>query len=352
MTYSTNWTETVTHSVTLTYSSTDHIRHFLNSGGYLEIAASESITGTNTKNTSWKTLISEIGVITFGRSATTSTGSGSASSIGFSNITTTDQVIYQKLGPSYSPNQYRIYARKDSAGTSIIFTIQFADLSSQPNVPWGTDEPVIGTITSVVSSVRASGVNVSVVSPTVSSSSFGTGPANTAVPVISGTRNVGNVLTASTGTWVGPTPITYSYQWYRSTGVSLGTGSTYTIQSGDAGTYLYCAVTATNSYGSSTSTTVLIGPILSPPVNTVSPTITGTAAVNSTLTLTNAGTWTGRTPITYIYQWRRSNGTVVGANTTYTAGTGDRTFSLSCTVIASNADGTTTQTSNSIGPIP
>ena len=76
-------------------------------------------------------------------------------------------------------------------------------------------------------------------------------PANTAVPTISGTVSIGQVLTSTTGTWTGvPTP-TYTYQWQRgTTNISGATSSTYTIQLGDGGYTLRCVVTATNVVGS------------------------------------------------------------------------------------------------------
>jgi len=49
------------------------------------------------------------------------------------------------------------------------------------------------------------------------------------------------------------------------------------------------------------------------PLNTVAPTVTGTAQVGKTLT-TNNGSWTGSLPISYTYQWQLcSGGTVVSA---------------------------------------
>ena len=40
-------------------------------------------------------------------------------------------------------------------------------------------------------------------------------PTNQSPPTITGTTEVGSTLTATTGTWNGTTPITYTYQWRR-----------------------------------------------------------------------------------------------------------------------------------------
>ena len=80
-------------------------------------------------------------------------------------------------------------------------------------------------------------------------------PANAVAPVISGTAQSGQVLSATQGTWTGDWPLTFTYQWSRD-GVDLGgaTSSTYTVVSGDVGHLLTCRVTATNSLGSASST--------------------------------------------------------------------------------------------------
>jgi hypothetical protein len=69
------------------------------------------------------------------------------------------------------------------------------------------------------------------------------------------------VLSASTGTWTGTTPIGYSYQWRRcdSAGancfsISGATGSTYQVTNADGGSSLRVLVTAVNAVGSSVAT--------------------------------------------------------------------------------------------------
>ncbi len=51
--------------------------------------------------------------------------------------------------------------------------------------------------------------------PTAIVTSAGTLPVNTVAPSISGTDQVGQTLSASTGTWSGTGPLNYAYQWQR-----------------------------------------------------------------------------------------------------------------------------------------
>jgi hypothetical protein len=86
-------------------------------------------------------------------------------------------------------------------------------------------------------------------------------PTNQSPPTISGTAQAGNTLTASSGSWAGTAPITYSYQWRRCD--KNGTGcaniggadsSTYLLKSGDVNDTLRVRVTAKNSDGSAQAT--------------------------------------------------------------------------------------------------
>lgn len=76
-------------------------------------------------------------------------------------------------------------------------------------------------------------------------------PSNRVAPAITGSPVVGQVLTCSSGTWIGSPAPSFAYQWKRN-GTVLGgaTASTYTLVSGDNLQDITCEVTATNSRGS------------------------------------------------------------------------------------------------------
>ena len=80
-------------------------------------------------------------------------------------------------------------------------------------------------------------------------------PAQTSPPTISGTAAVGQTLTATTGSWKGTQPITFSVKWQacnnegESCALNGAIGTTYTVKSGDAGKRLRIKVIAKNTAG-------------------------------------------------------------------------------------------------------
>jgi hypothetical protein len=184
-------------------------------------------------------------------------------------------------------------------------------------------------------------------------------PSNTAPPVISGTAQDGQTLTASTGTWTGTPTISYSYQWQscNSSGgscsnVSGATGSTYTLGHGDVGTTLRVIVTATNSAGSATATSEASAVVVAlAPSNTTPPSISGTAQDGQTLTA-SSGTWNGTPPLTYTYQWQSCDSlgesclAISGAtSSSHMLGAGEVGDTLRVVVTATNAGGSASSSS-------
>ena len=177
-------------------------------------------------------------------------------------------------------------------------------------------------------------------------------PANTALPTISGTAQVGDTLTASTGTWTN-SPTSYSYQWNAGgTAISGATSSTYTLISGEVGNTITVTVTATNSSGSTSATSSAVGPVTASgaPVNTALPTISGTTQVGDILTA-STGTWTN-SPTSYSYQWNEDGTAISGAtSSSYTLVSGEVGDTITVTVTATNSSGSTPATSSAVGPV-
>ena len=98
-------------------------------------------------------------------------------------------------------------------------------------------------------------------------------PTNTVAPVISGTNNIGEVLTTTDGTWTGTPAPTFAYQWFRGAAAISGqTATTYTIQSQDlhpTAQAITCQVTGTNASGTAVATSNIITPVILPFVFTI-----------------------------------------------------------------------------------
>jgi hypothetical protein len=170
------WNGTLNHTVSLNFGSYAGARYFFNSGSNIQISGSNTnvpADGSQAKSNDWATILANMGTITMNYNSTSTTGSGStAGSVGFYQLTTSPQTIFTKAtaSPTYSPNQYDILAQIDGTGGIVTFTIQFQDLSGQPNAPWGTDEYVEGTLSSLVQTYYATGSNVSVALPIITQS--------------------------------------------------------------------------------------------------------------------------------------------------------------------------------------
>ena len=84
--------------------------------------------------------------------------------------------------------------------------------------------------------------------------SVGIGPVFTSYPSISGSTDVGGVLTCSPGTATGSGSVSFAYQWQRDgADISGETAAAHTVVAADAATQLACVVTATDSDASADS---------------------------------------------------------------------------------------------------
>ena len=192
-------------------------------------------------------------------------------------------------------------------------------------------------------------------------------PTNTALPAISGSTEEGQTLSATTGSWTG-SPTSYTYQWQdcntageACTSITSATSSNYKLASSDVGHKLRVQVTATNTGGSTKTSseataTVVEDPVSSAPEVDGAPLISGTAEEGQTLAA-STGTWTG-TPTSYSYQWKEfveateAYEPIEGATSSmYTLGPLDSSHKLEVEVGATNAAGTTWVVSDPTGSV-
>jgi hypothetical protein len=195
-------------------------------------------------------------------------------------------------------------------------------------------------------------------------------PTNTVAPVVSGTAQEGQTLTASNGTWTGA-PTSFGYQWQdcNTSGKSCAnivgaTASTHQLASSDVGHTLRVVVSATNEGGTTAASSAVTATVASSeppppppaPTNTVLPVVSGSAAEGQTLSATN-GTWTG-SPTSFSYQWQDCNtsgeacANVSGATSaTYKLAASDVGHKLRVAVTASNAGGSTKASSSATATV-
>ena len=160
------------------------------------------------------------------------------------------------------------WQRCDPTGTSCsylsnqsTYTVQSADGGYAIKLAFSVGNP-LGT------------VPASVLTPVVGATT--TAPANTSPPTVSGTAQVGQTLTATTGSWSG-SPASYAYRWLRCsssgagcTAISGATSSGYAVQTADVGYTLEVSVTASNDAGSATATSIPTAVVADAPSPTTS----------------------------------------------------------------------------------
>ena len=159
---------------------------------------------------------------------------------------------------------------------------------------------------------------------------------NTVRPTVSGTPKVGELLTASTGSWEPADNLTYHYQWLSNdVAIPRATGSTLMLRVAQKDTRISVRVTARRvGYPATAATsarTVMVKPAIIR--NTAPPVVSGEPKVDATLTA-SPGTWEpGGTA--HSYQWLADDVPIPGATgTTLTPGPDLVGKALSVTVSA------------------
>ena len=143
------------------------------------------------------------------------------------------------------------------------------------------------TLRLTVTATNADGSTLATSVPTAVVS-LGSVPGNSVLPAITGTVQVGAILSVSNGTWTG-SPTGYTYAWNRCdtngnacAAIGGADGPQYGVTQADAGTTLRSIVTAKNAVGSTAATSLqtAVVPVPAAPVSTGCPSGTGVIQVS------------------------------------------------------------------------
>jgi outer membrane protein assembly factor BamB len=246
-----------------------------------------------------------------------------------------DVGVWTNLPTSYSYQWQRCSASGTGCTNISAADAQTANYTAQ-------DADVGSTLRVVVTATNPAGDSTAVAS---SLSPIIAPPRPTVIedPTISGTDQVGAVLTVSPGSWSNA-PTSYVYQWQdcwsptSCTDIPGATAGAYTLRPSDQGYTIEVRVQAANAGGPSAPTeagpTAVIQPAPSPPTNGAPPRISGTLVAGQTLTVMQ-GTWL-HSPTTIVDQWERCN--AVGGACQALAGATGQTYTLTVADVGSTLE--------------
>jgi len=147
------WSNTVSCTLTVTFTTADQARYFWNSGGRIRFLSARTGGTSVAQNSAWTSLLDSVGSIDF---------SATSSGLTVYNLTTNYQNWRTNSSSNpYQSNTYSIQVKSDvanSAGNARIFyfNVIWADGYVDPGSPAPGDQ-VDGTLTLNVSEIRASG---------------------------------------------------------------------------------------------------------------------------------------------------------------------------------------------------
>ena len=132
------------------------------------------------------------------------------------------------------------------------------------------------------------------------------------VPTVSGTAQVGQALTAASGTWV-PSDASFAYQWLADgTAVSGQTATTLTVTAALLGKKISVKVTGSRpGYTSASATSAQTAAVIAATMTAGVPTVSGTAQVGQALTAAS-GMWVP-SDASFAYQWLADGTAISGA---------------------------------------
>ena len=138
---SSSWTTLLQYTYQINFSTWNNARYFFNAGGFLGVNGSYPSASTPVE-IAWKDAIDRMSTLRFTWNGTTPGSGSGGTSIGFYNLTTSYQTIYQKsLGAGYYTTSYILVEAKlnAAAGTNGIvdFRINLVDGDLTPDLKTG-----------------------------------------------------------------------------------------------------------------------------------------------------------------------------------------------------------------------
>lgn len=185
----TGWTDSVTATVTVTFSTINAMRYFFNAGGRLTVSASRTGGTAHDKNSGWTTLLNNMGTINLAApsgavnaniagtfyTGTTRTGGGGSPSVyttgtGIYDLTSSDTEIFKQYATAYLYTSNYVSVKAKVVGSVVTFTVLYQDDASDV-----IDDTVNGTLSTVVTAVPPATTYISNSwgTPTISGSQTG-----------------------------------------------------------------------------------------------------------------------------------------------------------------------------------
>jgi subtilisin family serine protease len=155
--------------------------------------------------------------------------------------------------------------------------------SAAPGASKGTiDDAITTSADPIAADIRHGRIDAGAATASLATPPATAAPSPVSAPVVSGTPEVGRVLTTTSGSWSG-SPTGYAYAWLRCdtagqacVPIAGATSASYTAASPDAGGTLRSRVTATNAAGSAAAESAPTATVTVPAPARVTTTFTGT----------------------------------------------------------------------------
>lgn len=165
-----SWTSSLVFTCQVNFGSWNNARYFFNSGGSLNLNGTYSPVSTP-EDTQWSSMLTAMSPLVFDYNSTTPNSGTGGTSIGFYNLTTTYQTLYNKTygsGYYYSTSYVRVEGKyAAAAGTNGLIDLKISLINTDP-----TPNLKTSTTTYRLDNVRATGA-ITYPGPAVTVSAIG-----------------------------------------------------------------------------------------------------------------------------------------------------------------------------------